>query len=241
VTGSSTGSPLATAAHPGNYVYRYVQRYGWREFARLDARQQISQRYVHEYHAASRLLEVIDARARNRWTVLTTDVWGLPWVEEARSISHGRWAAHDECGTVQKLKAGRVECRICPPEPDSRSNRARRDDPHLLYLVRYRGLKKFGHGDERRVRAHLRATSAEVVQAVRARHGNVPHPGSRARFAVADYTKWSTTEKDSTAASATAPQPKATETTSPQPRPEKPPRSLTHRNPIPRDGRVIDT
>jgi hypothetical protein len=36
-----------------------------------------------------------------------------------------------------------------------------------------RRLKKFGHGDERRVRAHLHATSAEVVQVVRARHGDV--------------------------------------------------------------------
>jgi hypothetical protein len=144
-----------------------------REFARLGAHQHVSLRDVHEYHAASHLLEVIDARARPSWTVLATDVWGLPWVEWARPISHGTWAAHDACGTVQKLTAGRVECRVCPPEPDSRSNRARQDDPHLLYLVRWRRLKKFGHGDERRVRAHLRAPGAEVVQVIRARHDDV--------------------------------------------------------------------
>jgi hypothetical protein len=66
-----------------------------REFARLGARQQVSLRDVHEYHAASKLLEVIDARARPHWTVLATDVWGLPWVEWARPISHGTWAVHD--------------------------------------------------------------------------------------------------------------------------------------------------
>ena len=70
---------------------------------------------------------------------------------------------------MQKLKAGRVECRVCPPEPDSRSNRARKDDPHLLYLVRYRGLKKFGRGYEGRVKAHQNA-GAEVVQSAIEHH-----------------------------------------------------------------------
>jgi hypothetical protein len=148
---------------------------GWsdevREFAGLDVRQQVSRRDVHEYHAASHLLEVIDARARPGWTVLATDVWGLPWLA-GRPISHGTWGAHDACGTVQKLKTGRVECRVCPPEPDSRSNRARRDDPYLLYLVRYGRLLKFGRGYAGRVKAHLSA-GAEVVQVIRARHEDV--------------------------------------------------------------------
>lgn len=149
-----------------------------REFAGLDAGQQISQRDVHEYHAASYLDRVIDVRARPHWTVLAADVWGLPWVESARTTSHGTWAVHDACGTVQKLPTGRVECRVCPPEPDSRSNRARRDDPHLLYLVRNRGWKKFGRGYKGRVNTHL-AEGAVVIQVIRARYEDVAEAESQ--------------------------------------------------------------
>jgi hypothetical protein len=156
---------------------------GWsddvREFAGLGAGQPISGRVADEYFFAGYLLEFLDSRSRPGWTVLATDVWGMPWLA-GRSISHGTWGAHDACGAVQKLKAGRVECRVCPPEPDSRSNRARRDDPHLLYLVRYRGLKKFGRGYEGRVKEHLGA-GAVVVQVIRARHEDVAKAESRLR------------------------------------------------------------
>jgi hypothetical protein len=50
-----------------------------REFAGLGARLQISQRDAHEYSSASHLLEIMDFRARPHWTVLATDVCGLPW------------------------------------------------------------------------------------------------------------------------------------------------------------------
>jgi hypothetical protein len=48
----------------------------------------------------------------------------------------------------------------------------RQDDPYLLYLVRHRGLQKFGVGDARRVRAHL-ARGAKLVQVPEARHVDV--------------------------------------------------------------------
>jgi hypothetical protein len=150
-----------------------------REFAGLGTGKAISRRVADEYFFAGYLLEFIESRSRPGWTVLATDVWGMPWLA-GRPTSHGTWATHDACGVVQKLTAGRVECRVCTPEPDSRSNRARRDDPHLLYLVRYRGLKKFGRGYEGRVREHLSA-GAVVVQVIRARHEDVAKAESRLR------------------------------------------------------------
>ena len=88
--------------------------------------------------------------------------------------SHGTWARHEICGKVQKLTPGRGrnECRNCPPDPSSRTHRARAGDRHLLYLVRLGRMQKFGHGDEARVRAHLRA-GAEVVQVIEATHAEV--------------------------------------------------------------------
>jgi hypothetical protein len=138
--------------------------------------------YFYFYFSALHLRNVTDARARPHWTVLATDVWGLPWLAR-RPISHGTWLAYVERGTVQKLKAGRVECPVCPPEPDSRSNRGRQEDPHLLDLVRYRRLHS-AMGDEHRVRAHLRV-GAGVFRVVRARHEDVTQPSSAYASAIA--------------------------------------------------------
>ncbi|HET6482608.1 MAG TPA: hypothetical protein VFG35_21585, partial [Actinoplanes sp.] len=65
-----------------------------------------------------------------------------------------------------------LECVTCPPPPGSRSARARRDDPYLLYLVQHRRLLKFGVGDDRRIRAHL-GLGATVVQVRSARFVDV--------------------------------------------------------------------
>jgi hypothetical protein len=152
-----------------------------RDFAHLSEDEPVTPRAVHETTSGYLLLDAIDTRARPQWTILATDLWGFPWRHDGtRSHSHGTWATHDPCGTAHKLTAGRVECRRCPPEPGSRTHRARRADPHLLYLVRYRGLIKFGHGDERRVKAHLRA-GAEAVQVLRARHDEVINAELRLR------------------------------------------------------------
>ncbi|EWM12185.1 hypothetical protein KUTG_02489 [Kutzneria sp. 744] len=128
---------------------------------------------VAEFLAATALEATLDSYRRPGWTVLAGDVHGLPWMgTPLGSASHGTWGRHDACGTVAKLNRGRTECPTCPPESDSRTHRARANDPHLLYLVRYRHWHKFGHGDDRRVRAHLRA-GARVVQVLAATHAEV--------------------------------------------------------------------
>jgi hypothetical protein len=112
----------------------------------------------------------LEALARPEWTLLATDIQGLPfWVGDR---SHGTWAQHDACGRIQKITAAHPECRTCPLRPESRTHRARADEPQLLYLVRYRNLLKFGHGDANRVRAHLRA-GCTPVRVLRARHREV--------------------------------------------------------------------
>ena len=107
-----------------------------------------------------------DSHARPGWTVLATDVWGMPWGYRDPARSHGTWAAHDACGTVQTITKARPECRACPPEADSRTHRAKTGQPQYLYLVHYEGLLKFGHGDANRVRAHLRS-GCELVTVLR--------------------------------------------------------------------------
>ncbi|MGI8333694.1 hypothetical protein ACRYCC_27410 [Actinomadura scrupuli] len=112
------------------------------------------------------------------WTILATDIWGLPWdattllLEPARPESHGTWARHDACGTVQKVTPARPECGQCPPEETSRTHRAKADRPHHLYLVHYRRVCKFGHGTAARVREHLRA-GADAICVLRAPHKQV--------------------------------------------------------------------
>jgi hypothetical protein len=112
------------------------------------------------------------------WTVLATDISGLPWEaatllrEPGRPQSHGTWARHDACGTVKNITYARPECEQCPPEETSRTHRAKADRPHHLYLVRYRRVCKFGHGTPARVREHLRA-GADPLSVLRASHKQV--------------------------------------------------------------------
>lgn len=102
---------------------------------------------------------------RPGWTVLATDVHGLPWDGVAgRSVSHGTWGQHDACGAVAKLRrGGTLDCPSCGPQPGSRTHEARRDEPYYLYLVTTGRVQKFGVGTEARVRAHQRA-GATVTQ-----------------------------------------------------------------------------
>jgi hypothetical protein len=107
--------------------------------------------------------------SRPGWTAVATDVWGLPWQigTPREPTSHGTWARHDVCGTVQKVTRARPECRKCPPEEGSRTHRAKAAQPQHLYLVHLGKVRKFGHGDANRVNAHLRA-GADPVRVLRA-------------------------------------------------------------------------
>lgn len=116
--------------------------------------------------------EKVDGLQRPGWTVLATDVHGLPFALFPGPSSHGTWAQHDACGSVRNITAARPECRACPPEQGSRTHRAKAEDLQYFYLVRYRDLLKFGHGDANRVRAHFR-TGCVPVQILRARHKDV--------------------------------------------------------------------
>ena len=109
---------------------------------------------------------------RPGWTVLATDVRGMPWFALDPSTSHGTWASHDVCGTVQNLTLARPECRVCPPEPGSRTHRAKADQPQMLYLIRWLDLLKFGHGDGNRMRSHRNA-GCDVVQVLQGPHTDV--------------------------------------------------------------------
>jgi hypothetical protein len=101
--------------------------------------------------------------ARPGWAVAATDVYGLPWYDSGKPHSHGTWGRHEECGTIAKMADGSLDCPACGPEPGSRTHEARRDEPYLLYLVQTHKYQKFGVGDRRRVRTHIRG-GAEVVQ-----------------------------------------------------------------------------
>ncbi|REH38128.1 hypothetical protein BCF44_114153 [Kutzneria buriramensis] len=144
-----------------------------RQFLGLAAGAPVPLPGVAEFLAATVLETTLEVYRRPGWTVLAGDVCGLPWAgTRLLPSSHGTWGRHDVCGTVAKLGKGRAECRACPPEPDSRTHHARRDEPHLLYLVRYRRWHKFGRGGDSRVRAHLRA-GARAVQVLTATHAEV--------------------------------------------------------------------
>lgn len=114
---------------------------------------------VHEYLSAAAYEEELEFRAHPGWTVLAGDVKGLPY-QRWDTESHGFWGRHDKCGTVQNLSVR--ECRNCDPEPGSRTHRARKDDPHLLYLVANDGRLKVGHGDRNRILTHTRGGAAIV-------------------------------------------------------------------------------
>lgn len=105
---------------------------------------------------------------RPGWTVLATDICGLPWFGvRTQPHSHGTWARHGACGAVAKLHPGTVDCPACGPELGSRTFLGRSDQPYLLYLVRNRRWQKFGVGDRRRVIEHLRGGAA-VIQVLQA-------------------------------------------------------------------------
>lgn len=123
--------------------------------------------------AVTTLVEVLAQYEQPGWTVLAGDLLGLPWTgDQYARKSHGTWGRHDACGRIQVMSRGRDECAACPPEPGSRTHRARADDTHLLYLVRYRDFVKFGRGYHGRVGQHLRL-GATPVQVLTARHADV--------------------------------------------------------------------
>ncbi len=132
------------------------------------------------------LIELEEHHTRPGWTVLASDVKGMPWGDPDSSTSHGTWASHDVCGTVQKITVARPECRSCPPEPDSRTHRAKARQPHDLYNVRYLDLQKFGHGDANRIRAHLRA-GAKAVEVLRGPHREVVAAEQQPKWALRSH------------------------------------------------------
>ncbi|WFE35608.1 hypothetical protein [Micromonospora sp. WMMD975] len=142
-----------------------------RRFAGLTPTDAISVRAAAEFQAAVALGAELDRRRRDGWTDVTGDVHGLPWCgERTGNSSHGTWGVHERCGAWQRLRDR--ACPQCLPEPGDRSFAALQDTSYLLYLVRHRGLLKFGVGGARRVRQHLLA-GAELVEVVEGRHADV--------------------------------------------------------------------
>ncbi|HEX7304857.1 hypothetical protein [Lentzea sp.] len=79
------------------------------------------------------------------WTVLATDVHGLPWTGfRWLTKSHGTWGLNEETGEVQRLKRSRGE-------------------ETLLYLVRYGKVLKFGRGSADRVGGHVAQGAVPVL------------------------------------------------------------------------------
>ncbi|MEU8377396.1 hypothetical protein AB0C22_30395 [Micromonospora sp. NPDC048894] len=142
-----------------------------RHFAGLADTDTIPTRAAAEFQAAIALGEELDRHRRDGWIDLAGDVHGLPWYGERQApYSHGIWGLHLRCDSWQRLRDR--TCAQCPPEPDDRTFAALRDTPYLLYLVRHRGLLKFGVGGASRVRQHLRA-GAQLVEVVEGRHADV--------------------------------------------------------------------
>ncbi|MFE7869983.1 hypothetical protein ACFUYE_06500 [Micromonospora humida] len=140
-------------------------------FAGLADTDTIPTRAAAEFQAAIALGEELDRYRRDGWTDLAGDVHGLPWYGARQApFSHGTWGLHLRCGSWQRLRDR--TCAQCPPEPEDRTFAALRDTPYLLYLVRHRGLLKFGVGGASRVRQHLRA-GAQLVEVVEGRHADV--------------------------------------------------------------------
>ena len=143
-----------------------------RSFALLDDDSPIEAVHQADFIAALAAFEELEDRGQTGWTLLAADLSGWPWeVSGSRKHSHGTWARHDRCGRTQKLMPGRgrTECRHCPPEPESRTFRARATGRHLLYLVQFDGLQKFGHGTLARVHDHLRQ-GTPPVQVIESTH-----------------------------------------------------------------------
>jgi hypothetical protein len=139
-----------------------------RQFLGLAPDQEISLRGAVESQSYVTLADEMSRRARPGWAVLAADVYRLPWTGiRAADTSNGAWGRHDRCGILANLRPGTVDCPTCGPEPGSRTHLAGRDTPYLLYLVRTHRSQKFGVGDERRVRTHLR-NGAEVMEVLEA-------------------------------------------------------------------------
>ncbi len=129
---------------------------------------EIRARSIVELNSALTLASVIRQAERPGWSVLATDIHGLPWTgERVKAQSHGTWGRHNLCGTVAKITHGAMDCPACGPAPGSRTHLARQDDPYLLYLVVHRKWQKFGVGDRRRILTHIRG-GAHVVQVLKA-------------------------------------------------------------------------
>ncbi|SDF37318.1 hypothetical protein SAMN05216553_101321 [Lentzea fradiae] len=100
--------------------------------------------------------------ARPGWTVLATDVQGLPWKNfRWLTKSHGTWGRDDETGEVRRLRHSRGE-------------------ETLLYLVRYGKVLKFGRGNADRVGGHV-AQGAVPVLVLSAPREQVAVAGDRLR------------------------------------------------------------
>ncbi|KOV82915.1 hypothetical protein [Nocardia sp. NRRL S-836] len=81
------------------------------------------------------------------WTVLATDVHGLPWTGfRWLTKSHGTWGRNDDSGEVALLR-----------------KRSRPEETQLLYLVRYGKVLKFGRGPAERVHGHVRHGAVPVL------------------------------------------------------------------------------
>jgi hypothetical protein len=166
----STGSIVTAAGHA--FLNRADGNPGLarqaRQFLGLAPGAAISLRGATETSSYLALAEELRRRNLPGWTIVATDVHGLPWKGmRAAYHSHGTWGRHDACGTIAKLRLGTVDCPKCGPEPGSRTHEGRRDEPYLLYLVGTRKWQKFGVGDQPRVREHARG-GAEVIQVLRA-------------------------------------------------------------------------
>jgi hypothetical protein len=117
----------------------------------------------------------MDRRAQTGWTLLGTDICGMPWYYDPNeATSHGTWAVHDDCGRVQKAGTRPQPHRM--PALSARPGVAYPPRPPggqaLPIPGRLQGPDQVWHGDEARVRAHLRA-GAKVIQVVEALHGDV--------------------------------------------------------------------
>jgi hypothetical protein len=146
-----------------------------RQWAALEPDEKLDAADVYEWVSAVAYEDELEFRAQPGWTVIAGDIKGLPY-RRWGTESHGFWGRHNACGTIQNLS--KLECQTCPPAVDSRTRRARQDDPHLLYLVRHGDHVKVGHGDRGRILTHIRggaevaavrrATFSETVKAERA-------------------------------------------------------------------------
>lgn len=93
---------------------------------------EVTPKTVTEVLSQLAVLAELERMEQHGWTLLANDVHGPPFWAGERRLSHGTWARHDLCGTVQKMDEGRTECRSCPARPESRTHRARTGTPQLL-------------------------------------------------------------------------------------------------------------